>query len=335
MFLTQDALAGHILAVHMRQASWPPLKLEEGTAEDGTEAPDAFVEVTATAEGDDQVTNMSSQMPFGLRKPPATAVNMFQRTMESQICINSPSSSAQKFVTLIHPVEQEVVIGDGEQLPTTEVLSSVGEHHASLEPATQHLAHHEAAANENTEVSTKEEEEETMVTFTDPNTNQEYMVAMPPGALESLLAVTELQTGTELHVNMGQEVVTAAENLQPGSDDDDHHHDGATTQVIETEVPLSGYQVEEIQSEVREESPLLVVKTELEVPTLCTDAHEHVATTYTAQEDGLLIANGDEPLSETVEETAVLETSVVTGSSLEEQVVQCDVIVESSMEICE
>ena len=99
VFLTQDSLAVHILAEHMRHG-WV-----EGSTSGGvsiTEAPDAVIEVTTT------VDKMYAEDNGG--------------TIETFVSINDPSSSRDKIVSLLQPlvektfkvIEEQKVVIDGE-----------------------------------------------------------------------------------------------------------------------------------------------------------------------------------------------------------------------------
>jgi len=200
VFLTQDSLAVHILAEHMKQG-W----VEGSTSTTCiTEAPDAVIEVTAeTSIGDKNAVYIAND----------------NTTIETFVSINDPSSSQEKIVSLIQPLVERTVEYTEEQEAEGELIEATDdsdenkagtEHYFILnKPSDDHMV--------------KETEDGVVLTISESADNQEYVVDGVPSALETLLAASQLQqndTATdecEQHVAIAHTVEIPVTTMAGGS----------------------------------------------------------------------------------------------------------------------
>ena len=197
VFLTQDSLAVHILAEHMRHG-WV-----EGSTSGGvsiTEAPDAVIEVTTT------VDKMYAEDNGG--------------TIETFVSINDPSSSRDKIVSLLQPlvektlkvVEEQKVVIDGEIVENVVEENNVEEN--IIEDNVEDNFVEENIVEENVVEENKPQPEQYFIL---DNSTDDHVVkgtvdgvvlevresydrhgyVIVPSALETLLAATELHQNEE------------------------------------------------------------------------------------------------------------------------------------------
>ena len=199
VFLSQDTLAVHILAEHMKQGfvGGPPLGglTSDVKKEEAIGAPEAesVVEVMAESQGEG--------LPHSSEDMESESYPL--HTVEHIVSISDPSmTDGKKFVTLVEPVTQTDEQQQMEQLSsesltemsaetaTTDTLAS--DSNVVLETVME-VPQDSNMSSEEHHVGTVVGQgnlDNTYVTITDPNTNEEYTVSMPTNTIENLLAVS-------------------------------------------------------------------------------------------------------------------------------------------------
>lgn len=244
VFLSQDSLAVHILAAHMKQG-WTTAEEGQGDAE----GEGGHGEVTSESEvhdgiyGDNQmVVELPLQQEVPLASATATTASSsfasdqhikseMQEAVETLVTISDPNCQ-QRTITLIHPspskngnftTTQQSMEVEGEEIVEEEVPYVPAS--ASYEPGTNLNT-----SNPNVEVqniidipptsqgeqlvmSGDGQDQETFVTFTDPNTNQEYMLAVESDAIANLLSTT-VAIETDSGDQEEQQYVEVAETVE-------------------------------------------------------------------------------------------------------------------------
>ena len=172
VFLTQDSLAVHILAEHMKQG-WVDGSTSSACI---TEAPDAVIEVTAeTSIGDKNAVYIAND----------------NTTIETFVSINDPSSSQEKIVSLIQPLVERTVEYTEEQEAEGELIEATNDGDEN-KAGTEHYFILNKTSNDQ---MVKETEDGVVLTISESAStdNQEYVVDGVPSALETLLAASQLQ----------------------------------------------------------------------------------------------------------------------------------------------
>ena len=235
VFMSQDSLAVHILAEHMKQG-WlnaPAAPAAAAAAASGS-ATEAHVIAPVTNSGQESllitpgetveesvIGNTVEVMTEGegvvvVAPDQQQAVRRSeggfdgQQTIETLVSISDPGSTKQRLVSLIHPVDSQPgqvvatgrsVGGAGEPQATTTTLVGYAQSQVPKETATQKLnALYEQPPTQ-----------EAYVAITDPASNQEMLVAMPHSNFESLLAATEAEVqsdGTYTISTTGDDFIT-------------------------------------------------------------------------------------------------------------------------------
>ena len=193
VFLTQDSLAVHILAEHMKQG-W--VEGSTGTSTGCiTEAPDAVIEVTTETSATDKNTALYIE-------------NGTNGTIETFVSINDPSSSQDKIVSLLQPLVERTVEFTEEQEEGEELVEAT-EDGEQLKPGTEHYF----ILNKSSDGQVIKDTEEGIVLAISESAsaeNQEFVVDGIPSALETLLAASELHQNEALsednHVAVAQTV---------------------------------------------------------------------------------------------------------------------------------
>ena len=233
VFLNQDSLAVHILAEHMKKG-WTAAggaAQSENDAAGHSQVPQSSLEETEVSDG----VYGDSQVVVELPECEGRVKSEMQEAVETLVTISDPSSQ-QRTVTLIHPsptkggnfvtthhameVENEEIVA-GEEVPYVSTYSSTVSE-AEGRPArvsTQNVEVQEVIDLPHTEHGQEliinnsggEGDQETFVTFTDPNTNQEYMLAVESDTIANLLSTT---VAVESSDKDQQECVAVAETVE-------------------------------------------------------------------------------------------------------------------------
>ena len=215
VFLTQDSLAVHILAEHMKQGWTSATSTVDTTTTSVTTQPGQSLlqaplggELTMEQVEAGFVENTVEVTTEG--EPGIGPDEAFQgeQTMETLVSISDPSSAKQKIVSLIHPVnsqeeESQQVAAESDESTTKAELS---ERFSLLESSSS---------------------QETLVAIADPSSNQEMLVPLPHSNFESLLAATEAEVQAD-----GSYIDAAGDTYITVSTDDPTHPGDSNVQYV-------------------------------------------------------------------------------------------------------
>lgn len=200
VFMTQDSLAVHILAEHMKQGwgNGAPSSSSTSSSAAVTEvgllqAPNNTghsLDESSIANTVEVMTESEGMMTSGGTDQGMSSPTDFSEQTIELVSISEPGSSKQRLVSLIRPVETR------EEPSTMEDITDTMEAHPDM-----------ASAKVTALLDAASGEHDTFVAIADPSSNQEMLVAMPHPNFESLLAATEVENPhVETYID------TAAEN---------------------------------------------------------------------------------------------------------------------------